>query len=252
MNNKDSLGDRMRKYESITDNRLISLSPVIIRLDGRYFHSLTKKLEKPYDDIFIELMNTTAKTLCEEIQNCRLAYVQSDEISLVLLEKNYLSEPWFDNRLNKILSISSSIATKAFTLAMLNPIYGNLPYNEKYKRLFREGMFDSRAFNLSREEVVNYLIWRQNDCIRNAKNMYAETYLSSKKLHGKSSEERIVLADQISNLNFYEDIPIRFQRGRCIVKEDTENKSSWIVDNSIPVFKDDKEYILERLKEEVI
>ena len=243
---KDSLGDRMKTYESITDRRLISLSPVIIRLDGRSFHSLTRSLDKPYDANFIEIMNYIAKYLCEEIQNCRLAYVQSDEISLVLLEKNYLAESWFDNRLNKILSISSALATKALTLVMLSPIYGELIHNEKFKSLFKKGMFDSRAFNLSREEVVNYFIWRQNDCIRNAKSMYAETYISSKILHSKTSEERVELANKESGIDFYKDMPIGFQRGRCIIKKDLK----WEIDNNIPVFKENRDYIEGELKEE--
>ena len=258
MNSKDSLGDRMKRYESITDYSLISLSPVIIRLDGRSFHSLTRGLDKPYDEFFINAMNNTAKKLCEEIQNCRLAYVQSDEISLVLLEKNYEAEAWFDNRLNKILSISSSIATKTFTFNLMEScLKGSMVPKKGYEKLFEDGMFDARAFNLSKEEVTNYFIWRQNDCIRNAKTMYAQTYIPSKQLHGKSAEERIELANSVTGKDFYKDMPIGFQRGRCIVKRNrfidlelTKTRPFWYIDENIPLFKEDRNYIENELLEE--
>ena len=34
---KDSLGDRMKRYEGVSKNTLVSRMPVILRLDGCHF-----------------------------------------------------------------------------------------------------------------------------------------------------------------------------------------------------------------------
>ena len=80
-----SLGERIKEYEFIyTNQKLINKIPVIIRVDGSAFHTLTKKMEKPYDERFQNCMRETAKFLCEKIQCTKIAYVQSDEVSLLL------------------------------------------------------------------------------------------------------------------------------------------------------------------------
>jgi len=87
--NKQSLEDRMKfYYEKNTCTKLPENIPVILRLDGRAFHTLTRSLERPYDLKFIEMMNAVALDLCDnEIQNAKLAYLQSDEISILIYKK---------------------------------------------------------------------------------------------------------------------------------------------------------------------
>lgn len=83
-NNKDSLGDRMKTYEYVTRTYLTRRMPVIIRLqalDGKAFHSFTRGLKKPFDEIFVKSMQDTMKYLCENVQGCVLGYCQSDEIT---------------------------------------------------------------------------------------------------------------------------------------------------------------------------
>src|SRR5689334_8003874 len=106
----DSLGDRMKKnYEDISRVFLPRRMPLIIRLDGKAFHTLTADMKKPWDDGMIHSMLTTAITLCENIQNTKLAYVQSDEISLLLTDYDYFNtEAWFDRNLQKMVSVSAS------------------------------------------------------------------------------------------------------------------------------------------------
>ena len=170
----DSLGDRMKNnYESIANIRLIRRMPVIIRLDGRAFRTLTRKCEKPFDGKFIQTMLSTAKHLCEEIQGCKCAYVQSDEISLLLTDYDkFTTEAWFGNELQKMVSVSAALASSKFTVT-----WGNL------------ATFDSRAFNLPREEVCNYFIWRQKDWIRNSIQMLGQANFSHKQLQHKSCSE---------------------------------------------------------------
>jgi tRNA(His) 5'-end guanylyltransferase len=54
-------------------------------------------MEKPYDLDFIHIMDKTAQFLCEEIQGAQFAYVQSDEISLLLTDfEKTTTDAWFD------------------------------------------------------------------------------------------------------------------------------------------------------------
>ena len=118
MTTKDSLGDRMkRNYEDRYRIYLTRRTPVIIRIDGKAFHSFTKGLNRPYDMVLKQSMWETAKDLCENIMGCQLAYIQSDEISLLLTDYRKLTtEAWFDYNLQKICSVSASMATRAFNV----------------------------------------------------------------------------------------------------------------------------------------
>ena len=114
-NNKDSLGDRMKTYEYVTRTYLTRRMPVIIRLDGKAFHTFTRGLKKPFDEIFVKAMQDTMKHLCENVQGCVLGYTQSDEITLVLVDYHDRdTSAWFDNNIQKMASVSASMATMAF------------------------------------------------------------------------------------------------------------------------------------------
>ena len=115
-NKKDSLGDRMKEnYENRSKTYLTRRTPVIIRLDGKAFHTFTRGMKKPYDEIFHNTMNATMKYLCENIQGCKLGYTQSDEITLLLTDYDTLTtSAWFDYNVQKICSVSASMATMAF------------------------------------------------------------------------------------------------------------------------------------------
>lgn len=172
---KDSLGDRMKgNYENRTRFYLTRRTPVIIRLDGKAFHTLTRHCDKPFDANFIDAMKETARYLCENIQGCKLGYVQSDEISLLLTDFDLLTtDAWFDHNLQKMCSVSASMAT-----VMFNKIWQVCHENTL-------ALFDSRCFNIPKEEVANYFVWRQKDWIRNSVQMLAQAYFSHKELHKK-------------------------------------------------------------------
>lgn len=113
---KTTIGDRMKNnYENITRYYLTRRMPVIIRIDGKAFHTFTRGFKKPFDDILVKTMQDTMKYLCENIQGCVLGYTQSDEISLVLTDYAELTtDAWFGNNLQKMCSVSASMATMAF------------------------------------------------------------------------------------------------------------------------------------------
>lgn len=111
----DSLGDRMKGYEGVSRNFLTRRVPAIIRLDGKAFHTFTKGMEKPFDLVLTQAMQETMKHLCENIQGCVLGYTQSDEITLVLTDYATIqTDAWFGYNIQKMCSVSASMATMAF------------------------------------------------------------------------------------------------------------------------------------------
>jgi len=202
----DTLGDRMKSYyEDRFRYYLPRNTYTIIRCDGCHFHNYTKNLNKPYDIGLMHDMNLTAKYLCENIQNVKMAFVQSDEISLLLTDfDNIKTEAWFNGNIQKMASVSASLAT-----AKLNSL-----------RTESLATFDSRCFILPNiEEVKNYFIWRQKDCIRNSISMTAQSKFSHKILDGKSSGDKLFMLKEHHNIDYFNDYPKGFIRGRCVVKE---------------------------------
>ena len=136
--NKDSLGDRMKQYENIPKNQLMRRQPVIIRIDGKAFHTFTRGFQRPFDNILIKSMQETMKYLCENIQGCKLGYCQSDEISLLLTDyENINTAAWFDYQVQKMCSIAASMATLAFNRAFDEKV------EQEYMSLEAEAMFPS-------------------------------------------------------------------------------------------------------------
>ena len=127
----DELGKRMKEYyENITKIKLMRRTPVIIRIDGKAFHTFTRGFKKPFDEILIKSMQETTKYLCENIQGCVLGYTQSDEISLLLIDyKNLNSSAWFDYEIQKICSIAASMATMAFNKSFTKKFNSLLIYS---------------------------------------------------------------------------------------------------------------------------
>jgi len=186
---KKSLGDRMKGYENVNRNYLMKRTPVIIRLDGKAFHTYTRGCDKPYDEQLHEVRKNTLQYLCENIQGCIIGYSQSDELSLVLKDwQTFTTSAWFDNNLQKIVSVSASMCTMFWNRQ------ANLFVN--WNKIEPNAVFDSRAFNVPREEVVNYLIWRQQDWERNSVQMLGQSLYSQKQLHGLSCPQIITKVEE--------------------------------------------------------
>ena len=268
MNNE--LGKRMKEYyENIPKNKLMRRAPVIIRIDGRAFHTFTRGFKKPFDEILIKSMQETMKYLCENIQGCVLGYTQSDEISLLLVDyKNLNSSAWFDYKIQKICSIAASMATMAFNKSFTKNAEefmtncaasyemeglcgkGTEEYKlcEVYQKAIEKGaMFDARCFNIPKEEVTNYFYWRQLDAIRNSIQMVGQAHFPHNILQYKTCEDikdMLYVKDEI----VWELLPTYKQRGSCCIKQDYiyENilRKQWVIDNNIPLFKDEgRDYI---------
>ena len=223
MSQKDSLGDRMKgHYENRTRFLLPRRTYTILRIDGKAFHAYTKGCERPFDALLAEDMDSTAVALCKQIEGAQLAYVQSDEISLLLTDfADNQTQAWFDGNLQKLVSISASMATAHFNSFR----WQRRPLEERGASdspdLLQEAIayFDSRAFTIpDPAEVENYFIWRQQDATRNSVSMTAQTHIPHERLQGKTSDEMQEMLWQECGIN-WNDMPSGFKRGRCVVRE---------------------------------
>ena len=221
-------------------------------------------MNKPFDSLLMETMQETAKYLCENIQGCKMGYTQSDEITLLLTDYDTLTtDAWFDYNVQKMVSISASMATLAFNkIFSKNVLYmknssmsedyeavndsKSYKLSEEYSKKINSAMFDSRCFNIPKEEVANCFIWRQQDATRNSISMIAQANFSHKELQNKSTsdmQDMLMLQKEINWNNF---TPSE-KRGTSVVKikdiiEGAE-RNKWIIDKDTPIFSQNREYI---------
>lgn len=251
---RTSLGDRIKSYENIERRYLPRRAPVIIRVDGKSFHTYTYGFEKPFDESFLWCMRMTMLDLCKNIMGCKLGYHQSDEITLLLTDDDTIdTEPWFGKNLQKMVSISAAMATYFFnrhvntcsTCGLETPagqIFSSKGLHEAWRDK-RIAIFDSRVFTIPREEVLNAFEFRQQDCTRNSIQSVGQTYFSHNQLFGKSCNDiqNMLLTEHNINWNDYE---VALKRGVCArkVKKNLLHKT-WELDMNIPIFNQQPDYV---------
>lgn len=262
---KTSLGDRMKQYEAVSKNFLLRRIPVIIRLDGKAFHTFTRGFDKPFDEAIELAMETTTLRLCQNIQGCVLGYTQSDEITLVLCDYQKVdTDAWFEYNVEKMCSVAASMATLYFFKALYKYVdelrsFNDTSFTDRIdlinKKLEMGAFFDARCFNVPKEEVVNCLIWRQQDATRNSIQALAQSLYSQKQLSGLKCNQ---LQDKMfteKGVN-WNDLSTSQKRGACAVKRMMKKKvklrdgssalidrPQWVIDLNIPVFTQDREYV---------
>lgn len=263
------LGTRMKEYEKRNQYYLQKRTPVAIRVDGRSFHTFTKGFKRPFDDVLIKTMQETAKYMCENIQGAKLAYVQSDEITIILTDYDTLeTDCWFDYRTDKLCSISASMATMAFNKYFTKNVedfsksrdvvgYSGQYFGDYedaiiqlaiYEKAVEKGaMFDARCFNIPKEEVTNLIYWRQLDATRNSIQMVGQANFSHKELQNKTCNMIQDMLHEQKGIN-WNDYPTVCKRGTAIIKVAVEdegtNTSSWIIDAEMPILKgEDRAYV---------
>ena len=272
----DTLDDRMKNaYEHRYRMYLPDRIPVILRLDGKAFHSFTRGLRKPFDALFIKTMQDTMEYLCSNIQGCKFGYVESDEISLCLWNwsKNE-SDAWFGNNLQKMVSISASMAGVAFNRYWNRNVAEYLcaeycsncditEEEDKYRTTIKNKaemlmpVFDSRAFIIPAEEVHNYFVWRQNDCMRNSIQGLAQSLYSEREIHriNTSKLQNKMFSEKGVNWNDYSVVE---RRGTCIYKVPTKViglngetviRNKWTMDINMPILSkpENKEFVTSKV-----
>lgn len=207
-------------YESRSRTYLTRRVPVIMRVDGKAFHTYTRGLNKPFDEGLVEDMNNTAIYLCQNIQGAKCAYVQSDEISILITDYDTLTtDAWFNYEVQKMTSIGASLATGIFNqLRLLRECESysstSLPFEDISNAKLAN--FDCRVFNIPKEEVANYFLARQKDAVKNSIASVAQSLYSHKELEGKNSnEQQELIFNKGVNWN---DFDPGLKRGRFIIK----------------------------------
>ena len=260
-NKRDSLGDRMKgNYEDRAKTYLVRRMPVVIRLDGKAFHTFTRGFDKPFDDVLMQTMQQTTLKLCQEIQGCVFGYTQSDEITLILVDYNDINtDAWFDYSTQKMCSVAASMCTLYFNQIfseMVDVFIANsdvTPEEEKLERVYNRAiekgaLFDARAFNIPVEEVTNCILWRTMDATRNSISSLAQSKFSHKELQGKNSSQMQDMLMEKFGIN-WNNLTIPQKRGTAVYKRTIDDVSEWIIDYQMPILKgEDRDYVEKLVK----
>lgn len=266
---KDSLGDRMKEfYENRAKTKLVRRMPVIIRLDGKAFHTFTRGFAKPFDKRMIETMQETTLELCKNIQGCVFGYTQSDEITLILVDYNAIDvSAWYDYETQKMCSVAASMATLYFNRIFKRKVtefvnehfkvmndpktYGEELSNsvtellKAYNNSIELGaFFDARCFNVPINEVCNCVLWRQKDATRNSINSLGQAWFKHKELQNKNTNQVQDMLFTKFGIN-WNNLSTVEKRGTAIIK-DKDDK--WFIDEEMPILMgENREYVESRI-----
>jgi tRNA(His) guanylyltransferase len=232
----------------------------IIRVDGKAFHTYTKGLKEPFDEGLAEDMDLTACYLCKNIQGAKFAFVQSDEISILLTDFDKIdTDAWFDGNIQKMASIAAGLATAEFNRLRLRRKFNTtIATAGTILDLFKMATFDARVFTIPCDyEVENYFIWRQKDATKNSISSVALSLYSHRELEGKNGDQKQEMIFQ-KGINWNDYAP-KYKRGRIIFKQEFEVEVSpknynqdkkttvmrtrWAA-NDCPIFTQNREFLL--------
>lgn len=246
-----SLKDRMSEYKDTFDYKLQSKLPVIICLNGRSFLKTTSLLDKPFCEKFSEAMKYVVTSLVNEVEGVVFAYSFNDEIILICKNDQTLdTKPWYSNKIQSIASSTASIATLNFT-NYANSIDLNI---------MSGGIFLSQVYTLpSLTECVNLLIYKQQ--IANQISLYYSLYyeylktfhkdMIERALFGWSDEQKIEVLQDKFGIDYF-SYPSVFRNGfACYRSPKVINdvvKNKWAINNDLPSFIEDNQFILNILK----
>ncbi len=216
----------MKDYEIYSNLKVPKNSNVIIRLDGRKFHSLARylSLEKPYDYNFAKLMSKVSLDIFNQFSP-KFIYTFSDEISILLDEMPFMG------RVEKLNSVFSSLASSSFTYHLLSDLKDDFnidDLSDEEKKIIFPISFDSRLIPIVNEDIYDYFKWRQDEAWRNCVNAYGiwalkkefSPQVANEKIKGlKSNEIHELLFERGINLN---DVDTWKKRGIGIYKKESE------------------------------
>jgi tRNA(His) 5'-end guanylyltransferase len=244
--NFKSLEEKCLYYRGLTDYRILPNANIIAMVDGRAFSKLVKKRFKlPFDKKFIEMMNETARYVCEHVQGCKFAYVQSDEISFLITDyETPEADSFFSYRLCKMQSIIASLATAKFNQLLIENEIKERAYD--YQLMDFDGAiytcrdcvkaiedmklaeFDCKVWPVpSSNDAFAWFLYRQIDCIRNSKQQTAQTYLSHKQLLGLDTDAQIALLKEEKGVSWEHDFTDGEKYGRFIYQEERDMEKEW-------------------------
>lgn len=217
----DSLGDRIKlNYEGRAKTQLLRRTPVIIRVDGKAFHTYTRGCTKPFDQDLIDCMAGAARSVAEQMQGFKMAFIQSDEASFLLTDYDDITtEAWFDYKVQKMASVAASLMTAYFNQEVqIKRSYAEAHQMECSLKSGIPACFDARCFNIPEAEISNYFLWRAQDWARNSIQMLARANFSQAQLHGKNREGMHEMLHSIGK-NWTTDTTAQQRNGSWIAKD---------------------------------
>jgi tRNA(His) guanylyltransferase len=252
---KTALGDRMKAYEKVYRYEFPNRTYIILRFDGRSFSKYTKQFDRPFDDNMRECMDYAAKELCKEISGARFAYVQSDEISVLVTNVDKIDmQIWFGGVKSKMESVGASIVSNAFNKRLMQIRRDECGYAADLWDMFASfkfAQFDGRGYLIpDRQEVGNYFVWRQSDCVRNSISMCAYSMLKGNR-NGLTTS---IMQDRLmAECNFnWNDLDAGYKRGRLITKESyvsqtakniSSERTRWVSNGALWITKERDEFM---------
>ena len=240
------LKDRFDSYVESSNYRLLTRVPIIICINGKSFSKITSLLEKPFSTQLAENMLSTTVKLCMEVEGALFAYQYNDEIVIVARnDQTQETSPWFNNHLQKICSITASIATQHF-----NNFAASTDMN-----LMGDAFFTSQIFVVPNiAEAINTMVFKQQHnfhisiqlaCFYELLKKYDKSTIKEM-LTDLSIDEKIDLLNQECGIDFNE-YPTFFRRGAACYKipkiVDGAVKNKWIVNAELPIFTKDQSFL---------
>ncbi len=246
-----TIKDRISSYEEVANYKFLPKLPVIIQINGRSFSKVTSLLDKPFCEKFSNCISTTMLNVCLEVEGAVFAYHFNDEITIILRnDQNADTIPWFDNKIQKIVSICSSIATLNFS---------NLS-NSMDLNLMGDSVFTCSAYTApSILEAIHILVSKQHQNLQSAIQSACFYELLKKydkntikeMLTGLSIDDKVGLLFQECDIDF-NNYPMAFKRGiACyrapkVINDVVKNK--WVLNKDLPIFTQDHSFLVNILK----
>lgn len=245
--------NRHDRFESSYDYCIIPRLPVIIRVNGRNFSRLTRRLDRPFCSKLINVLKNTLISTIQQIEGAIFGFQYSDEFTFVLRnDRTFEEKPWYQNNIQDINGVVSSIVSVNF--------FKNLVLEDELNELDGDAIFKTKVFALpSLNEVVNHLILKQQHCYGDAifratqaecTKIYGK-FEADKLLYGKNLDEKIELLSSKCKINFENDYPSYYRFGIGAYKapkiiktiDDEIQKNKWIIDTNLPSFIEDRGFI---------
>jgi tRNA(His) 5'-end guanylyltransferase len=243
-----TLKERIDSYKNIFDYKLLPKLPIVICINGKSSSKVTSLLEKPYSEDFSNCMLATMFHLCNDVEGTVFGYQSNDEIVLILRnDQNLETKTWLDNRIQKICSVTSSLASLSF-----NNHASDLELN-----LSGNYYFTSQIFTVPNVvEAINALVYKQQGnflnsiqyaCFYELLNRDYDRAKIKEMLTDLSTDEKIELLSQECEIDFH-NYPLNFRRGAACYRVSKTNdqdvtKYKWTVNKDLPIFTKDHNFL---------
>lgn len=192
MSSKDVFGDRLKAYETLTETTISTDQGVVVRVDGRSFHTFTRPLNRVSTEDGLDGWPNVQFSLCMQDAAQEVAkdfrpdifYVQSDEVTFAWFPLSGPSEFPFGGRVQKLASLCAAKMSVCFYE------HAKLMLPQLFERKNQYPIFDGRCFAVpNAAEVANAVLWRMFDSEKNAIQTIARKRFGQAGISGRPNKE---------------------------------------------------------------